>query len=244
MTNKKLCLITGASRGIGSGILKTLAEDYTVIGTATSDQGAERITQAIESYGATGEGRVLNLSDTESIAPFIKELTKDYGAVQVLVNNAGITADNLMLRMKAEEWDKVIQVNLSSVFHLSKACLRGMLKSQWGRIINISSVSGIMGNAGQCNYAAAKAGVIAMAKSLAKEVAGRNITVNNVAPGFINTEMTQNLPVDNDALLAQIPMGRFGEIDEISDAVKYLASDGASYVTGQTIEVNGGINMT
>lgn len=239
---KPIALVTGASRGIGRAIAERLAEDgFFVVGTATTDSGAE----AISSFLAdNGTGKKLNVADAESIAEFIKTVNDEIGIPTVLVNNAGITRDNLLMRMKDDEWDDIINTNLTSVFRMSKAVLRGMTKAKTGRIINISSVVGSTGNAGQANYAAAKAGMIGFAKSLAKEVGSRNITVNTVAPGFIDTDMTRELN-DNikTALLAGIPLSRLGEAKEIAHTVSFLASEGAAYITGETIHVNGGMFM-
>lgn len=239
---KPIALVTGASRGIGRAIAERLAEDgFFVVGTATTDSGAE----AISSFLAdNGTGKKLNVADAESIADFIKTVNDEIGIPTVLVNNAGITRDNLLMRMKDDEWDDIINTNLTSVFRMSKAVLRGMTKAKTGRIINISSVVGSTGNAGQANYAAAKAGMIGFAKSLAKEVGSRNITVNTVAPGFIDTDMTRELN-DNikTALLASIPLSRLGEAKEIAHTVSFLASEGAAYITGETIHVNGGMFM-
>lgn len=239
---KNIALVTGASRGIGRAIAEQLAaDDFFVIGTATSDQGAE----AIAAYlGDTGTGVKLNVADPSSIDAVIKTINDDFGAPNVLVNNAGITRDNLLMRMKDDEWDEIIATNLSSVFRMSKAVLRGMMKAKTGRIINISSVVGATGNAGQANYAAAKAGIVGFSKSLAKEVGSRGITVNTVAPGFIDTDMTRELPEEHkQALLSSIPLGRLGDAKEIAYAVSYLASERAAYITGETLHVNGGMFM-
>lgn len=239
---KNIALVTGASRGIGRAIAEQLAaDDFFVIGTATSDQGAE----AIAAYlGDTGTGVKLNVADPSSIDAVIKTINDDLGAPNVLVNNAGITRDNLLMRMKDDEWDEIIATNLSSVFRMSKAVLRGMMKAKTGRIINISSVVGATGNAGQANYAAAKAGIVGFSKSLAKEVGSRGITVNTVAPGFIDTDMTRELPEEHkQALLSSIPLGRLGDAKEIAYAVSYLASERAAYITGETLHVNGGMFM-
>ncbi|MFI3218585.1 MAG: 3-oxoacyl-ACP reductase FabG [Methylococcales bacterium] len=239
---KKIALVTGASRGIGKAIAQRLAEDgFFVVGTATSDSGAEAISAFL---GENGTGKKLNVANAESIAEFIKAVNDDIGTPAVLVNNAGITRDNLLMRMKDEEWDDIINTNLTSVFRMSKAVLRGMMKAKTGRIINISSVVGSTGNAGQANYAAAKAGMIGFAKSLAKEVGSRNITVNTVAPGFIDTDMTRELSGEiKNALLAGIPLARLGAAKEIAHTVSFLASEGAAYITGETIHVNGGMFM-
>jgi len=239
---KQIALITGASRGIGRAIAERLADDgFFVIGTATSDTGADSISAYL---GENGKGMKLDVSDSESVTSVIKTINDDFGAPTVLVNNAGITRDNLLMRMKDEEWDDIINTNLTSVFRMSKAVLRGMMKVKTGRIINISSVVGSTGNAGQANYAAAKAGMIGFTKSMAKEVGSRNITVNTVAPGFIDTDMTRELNDDvKNALLSSIPLSRLGEAKEIAHAVAFLASSGASYITGETLHVNGGMFM-
>ena len=239
---KQIALVTGASRGIGKAIAEKLADDgFFVIGTATSDAGADAISIYL---GENGKGFKLNVSDADSIAEVIKAISDDYGTPFVLVNNAGITRDNLLMRMKDEEWDDIINTNLTSVFRMSKAVLRGMMKAKTGRIINISSVVGSTGNAGQANYAAAKAGMIGFTKSMAKEVGSRNITVNTVSPGFIDTDMTKELSDDiKNSLLASIPLNRLGDAKEIAHAVAFLASTGASYITGETLHVNGGMFM-
>ncbi len=239
---KQIALITGASRGIGRAIAERLADDgFFVIGTATSDAGAESISVYL---GENGKGMKLDVADSESVATVIKTINDDFGAPTVLVNNAGITRDNLLMRMKDDEWDDIINTNLTSVFRMSKAVLRGMMKVKTGRIINISSVVGSTGNAGQANYAAAKAGMIGFTKSMAKEVGSRNITVNTVAPGFIDTDMTRELNDEvKTALLSSIPLSRLGEAKEIAHAVAFLASAGASYITGETLHVNGGMFM-
>jgi 3-oxoacyl-[acyl-carrier protein] reductase len=240
--DKKIALVTGASRGIGRAIAERLAEDgFYVLGTATSDTGAESISAYLN---ANGKGLKLDVANSESVAEVIKALNDEFGAPAVLVNNAGITRDNLLMRMKDEEWDDIINTNLTSVYRMSKAVLRGMMKAKTGRIINISSVVGATGNAGQANYAAAKAGMAGFTKSLAKEVGSRNITVNAVAPGFIDTDMTRELGDDiKNALLSGIPLGRLGEAKEIAHTVSFLASEGAAYITGETIHVNGGMYM-
>jgi len=239
---KQIALITGASRGIGRAIAERLADDgFFVIGTATSDAGADSISAYL---GENGKGMKLDVSDSESVSSVIKTINDDFGAPTVLVNNAGITRDNLLMRMKDDEWDDIINTNLTSVFRMSKAVLRGMMKVKTGRIINISSVVGSTGNTGQANYAAAKAGMIGFTKSMAKEVGSRNITVNTVAPGFIDTDMTRELNDDvKNALLSSIPLSRLGEAKEIAHAVAFLASSGASYITGETLHVNGGMFM-
>ena len=239
---KQIALITGASRGIGRAIAERLADDgFLVIGTATSDAGADSISIYL---GENGKGMKLDVSDSESVSTAIKTINDDFGTPTILVNNAGITRDNLLMRMKDDEWDDIINTNLTSVFRMCKAVLRGMMKVKTGRIINISSVVGSTGNAGQANYAAAKAGMIGFTKSMAKEVGSRNITVNTVAPGFIDTDMTRELNDDvKNALLTSIPLSRLGEAKEIAHAVAFLASSGASYITGETIHVNGGMFM-
>ena len=238
----QVALVTGASRGIGAAIANTLADaGATVIGTATSENGAAAIS---ETLGDRGRGLVLNVSADESVQEVIKDIQGKEGAPTIVVNNAGITRDNLLMRMKAEEWDDVISTNLSGVFRVSKAVLRGMMKAKGGRIINIASVIGIMGNAGQANYGAAKAGIIGFSKSLAREVGSRNITVNVVAPGFIDTDMTRVLPEEQRAaMLTQVPLGRLGQAQEIADAVVFLASGAGAYITGETVHVNGGMLM-
>ncbi len=240
--DKKIALVTGASRGIGRAIAERLAEDgFYVLGTATSDAGAESISAYLNE---NGKGLKLDVANSESVAEIMKTVNDEFGTPAVLVNNAGITRDNLLMRMKDEEWDDIINTNLTSVFRMSKAVLRGMMKAKAGRIINISSVVGATGNAGQANYAAAKAGMVGFTKSLAKEVGSRNITVNTVAPGFIDTDMTKELGEDiKNALLSGIPLARLGEAKEIAHTVSFLASEGAAYITGETIHVNGGMFM-
>jgi len=241
----KVALVTGASRGIGASIAAELGKSgASVIGTATSEKGAAAISARFVEQGITGEGMVLNVTDADSVAAVLKAVQEKYGAPQVLVNNAGITKDNLLMRMSDDEWFDVINTNLSAIYRLSKACLRGMMKARWGRIINISSVVGQMGNAGQTNYSATKAGVTGFTRSLAKEVGSRNITVNAVAPGFIDTDMTRELTDDQKGvMLGVIPLARLGQPEEIAKVVKFLAADDASYVTGETIHVNGGMYM-
>jgi 3-oxoacyl-[acyl-carrier protein] reductase len=243
--NDEIVVVTGASRGIGQAIALELGRrGATVIGTATSDKGAEAITASLAEGNVRGTGMVLDVTDADSIAAFLKAVQDDYGNPTVLVNNAGITRDNLMMRMKDEEWDAVISTNLTSAFRMSKACLRGMMKARHGRIITISSIIGATGNPGQANYAATKAGVIGFTKSLAREIGSRNITVNAVAPGFIDTDMTRALPDEQRKhLLEQIPMARLGDVKDIANAVAFLASDEASYITGETLHVNGGMYM-
>ena len=244
--SEKVCLVTGATRGIGKSIANQLGKQGAiVIGTATSESGAASISADLTAAGIRGEGKVLNVTELESVETLIKEITARHGAISVLVNNAGITRDNLMMRMKEEEWDDIMSTNLRSVFRLSKGVLRGMMKARSGRIINITSVVGVMGNAGQANYAAAKAGVIGFSKSLAQEIGSRGITVNSIAPGFINTDMTKALTEDQVAsITANIPASRLGEPEDIAATVVFLASDEAAYVTGTTIHVNGGMYMT
>jgi 3-oxoacyl-[acyl-carrier protein] reductase len=241
----RVALVTGASRGIGRAIALRLARQGAhVTGTATTQQGAEAISRAFEEAGLPGQGMVLNVASPASVSEVIEQLRQGIGMPSVLVNNAAITRDNLLLRMKPEEWSAVIETNLSSVYYLVRACLRDMVKNRWGRIINVSSVVGSTGNPGQVNYSAAKAGVEAFTRSLAQEVGSRNITVNAVAPGFIDTDMTRALPEDQrNVLLKHIPLQRMGEPEDIASSVAFLASDDASYVTGQTLHVNGGIYM-
>jgi 3-oxoacyl-[acyl-carrier protein] reductase len=243
--NGKIALVTGASRGIGQAILHELARRGAfVIGTATSESGAAAITAALKAAGLGGEGRMLNVNETGAGDALIDAIVKAHGKLDVLVNNAGITRDTLLMRMKDDDWDAVIQTNLTSVFRLSRAAIKPMMKARTGRIISIASVVGAMGNAGQTNYASAKAGMMGFSKSLAREVGSRGITVNCVAPGFIDTDMTRALPeAQREALAGQIPLGRLGGVDDIAQAVAYLASDGAGYVTGVTLHVNGGMYM-
>lgn len=243
--SQDVAIVTGASRGIGRAIAQQLASlGATVVGTATSAPGAEGITQWIGTAGFKGRGAVLNVADVNSVEGFLKDVEAKEGAATILVNNAGITRDNLLLRMKGEEWDDIVNTNLGSVFRLSKGVLRGMMKARRGRIINIASVVGVMGNAGQTNYAAAKAGIIGFTKSLAREVGSRNITVNVVAPGFIATDMTAALPAEQQQqLVQQIALGRLGSPEDIAHAVAFLASPHASYITGETLHVNGGMYM-
>ena len=238
----EIALVTGASRGIGAAVAASLAAaGAQVIGTATSAAGADAISGAL---GAKGRGVVLNIADDDSVKDALADIQSTEGAPTILVNNAGITRDNLLMRMKPEEWHDVLSTNLSGVYRLCKGCLRGMMKAKKGRIVNIASVIGIMGNAGQANYAAAKAGVIGFTKSLAREIGSRNITVNVVAPGFIDTDMTRALPEEQrNSMLGQIPLGRLGESDDIANAVLYLVSPAAGYVTGETLHINGGMLM-
>ncbi len=238
----EIALVTGASRGIGAAIASALATTGArVIGTATSAAGADAISTAL---GSHGRGIVLNIADDESVHAALADVQANEGSPSILVNNAGITRDNLLMRMKAEEWDEVIATNLSGAFRVSKACLRGMMKAKHGRIISIASVIGVTGNAGQANYAAAKAGLIGFSKSLAREIGSRNITVNVVAPGFIDTDMTRVLPEDQrNAMQAQIPLSRLGEGADIAAAVVFLASAAGAYITGETLHVNGGMLM-
>ena len=243
MLDGKIVLVTGATRGIGKAIALTLGSSgATVIGTATSDVGADNISKMLVDNEISGKGIVLDVRDNDQISSLGESIKKDFGSIDILVNNAGITRDNILLRMKEDEWEDIINTNLSSIYKMSKSVLRGMIKQRSGRIISITSVVGAMGNAGQSNYAAAKAGIIGFTKSLAREVGVRGITVNAIAPGFIETDMTSSLPDDQkEALASQIPMGRLGTADEIAQAVLFLASDGGSYITGQTLHVNGGM---
>ena len=243
MLDGKIVLVTGASRGIGKAIALTLgAAGATVIGTATSESGANNISQMLNDKKILGTGIVLDVTDNDQISSLEENIKNDFGSVDILVNNAGITRDNILLRMKEDEWEDIISTNLSSIFKMSKLVLRGMIKKRCGRIISITSVVGVMGNAGQVNYGSAKAGIIGFTKSLAREVGVRGITVNAVAPGFIETDMTDSLPDDQkDELASQIPMGRLGSADEIAQAVLFLAGDSGSYITGQTLHVNGGM---
>lgn len=241
----KIALVTGASRGIGQGIALALGrQGATVIGTATKEAGAEAITHLLEQQQIAGCGMALNVTDQESVSQLIAATKEKFGPISILVNNAAITSDNLFLRMKEDEWMSVIETDLSSVFRLSKACLRDMLKARWGRIINIGSVVGSTGNPGQANYCAAKAGVIGLSKSLALEVGSRDITINTVAPGFVATDMTDALTDEQrDVIFQKIPMQKLGTVDDIAAAVVFLASQAAGYITGQTLHVNGGLYM-
>jgi len=242
----KITLVTGASRGIGRAIAESLGKaGATVIGTATSESGANSISDYFKEAGINGVGKVLNVTETDSIDVLIKDITTEFGAITILVNNAGITRDNLMLRMKEDEWDDILSTNLTSVFRLSKVCLKGMVKARQGRIISISSVVGSTGNAGQANYAAAKAGVVGFSKSLAQEIGSRGITVNVVSPGFIDTDMTRELSEDQRSLLLKnIPLGKLGQSEDIANAVLFLASDMATYISGETLHVNGGMYIS
>lgn len=245
MLENQVALVTGASRGIGAAIAQALGKaGAVVIGTATSQSGADNISAALKAANIKGTGMALDVNDNAQIEAVLKSIAEQYGDVTVLVNNAGITKDTLLMRMGDEDWDAVISTNLSSVFRLSKAVLRPMMKARSGRIISISSVVGHMGNAGQTNYAAAKAGMAGFSKSLAQEVGSRGITVNCIAPGFIDTDMTAELPEDiRNKMLAHIPLGKFGQVDDIAAAAVFLASPSAGYITGQTIHVNGGMLM-
>ena len=242
----KVVLVTGASRGIGAAIADILGESgYTVIGTATTTSGADSISQRFVDKGILGAGMPLNVTDPDSISALLQSVVENFGAPTVLVNNAGITKDNILMRMKEDEWLDVINTNLNAVFRLSKACVRPMTKARWGRIVNISSVVGSMGNGGQSNYSATKAGVEGFSRALAKELGSRSITVNTVAPGFIDTDMTKDLPDANkEVLLGQIALARLGAPEEIAAVVKFLVSDAAGYITGETIHVNGGMYMS
>lgn len=242
---KKVALVTGASRGIGKSIADRLARDgFWVVGTATSESGASAISERFNASGLSGVGKVLNVNDQEQVQQTVKAITEEFGAPAVLVNNAGITKDNLFMRMKDEEWHDVIDTNLNALFTVTKACIKGMTKARWGRIINISSVVGSMGNPGQANYAATKAGAEGFSRALAAELGSRAITVNSVAPGFIDTDMTKELSEEHKAmLLAKIPLGRLGDAEEVAAAVAFLASDEAAYISGSTLHVNGGMYM-
>ncbi|EAS47437.1 3-oxoacyl-(acyl-carrier-protein) reductase [gamma proteobacterium HTCC2207] len=244
--NDKVALVTGATRGIGAAIAEALGKaGATVVGTATSEAGAASISQRFADNGVNGIGMVLNVTDAESVANVIKAITEQFAAPTILVNNAGITKDNILMRMKDDEWMDVLDTNLTSVFRLAKGCVRPMTKARWGRIINISSVVGAMGNAGQSNYSASKAGVGGFTRALAKELGSRNITVNTVAPGFIDTDMTKDLAeTSKEAMLTQIPLARLGAPEEIAAVVCFLAGDAAGYITGETIHVNGGMYMS
>ena len=245
MIDNKVTLVTGASRGIGRAIAVELGKrGATVIGTATSEAGANDISSYLQQAGIKGKGMVLDVKSEESINECLNNIVEENGAIEILVNNAGITRDSLLMRMKLDQWEEVYTTNLRSVFLLSKACLRGMMKSKFGRIINISSVVGSTGNPGQTNYVSTKAGMVGFSKSLAREIANRGITVNCVSPGFIQTDMTDNLTDDQkEHILASIPMGKMGDVEDIAKAVGFLASEDAAYITGQTLHVNGGMHM-
>lgn len=245
MLDGQVALVTGASRGIGQAVALELGRrGATVVGTATTESGAENISKYLKEAGGKGAGFALNVKDAGQVEQVVKAIGEQFGAVSILVNNAGITRDNLLMRMKEEEWDEIMETNLKSVFRLSQAVLRGMMKARQGRIISIASVVGAMGNAGQTNYAAAKAGIIGFTKSLAREVGSRNITVNCVAPGFIDTDMTRALgEAQRESLLGNIPLGRLGSVDDIAAAVAFLASPQAGYISGTTLHVNGGMYM-
>mgnify|MGYP000203280583 CR=1 FL=1 len=242
---KKVALVTGASRGIGQAIAKSLAADgFIVVGTATSDIGAEAISTYLAEENNPGRGIKLNVADPDSVTLAIKAIAEQFEAPLVLVNNAGITRDNILMRMKEEEWQAVMDTNLSGLYRVSKACVRGMTKARWGRIVNITSVVGSMGNIGQSNYAATKAGAEGFSRALARELGSRSITVNCVAPGFIDTDMTRDLPENQrDLLLQQIPLGRLGSAAEVAALVSFLCSDMAGYITGETLHINGGMHM-
>jgi 3-oxoacyl-[acyl-carrier protein] reductase len=242
----RVALVTGASRGIGKAIAKALGADgFVVIGTATSSDGAEAISSYLAEENYSGRGMALNVVDQDSVSAVVKEISEQFGAPLVLVNNAGITKDNILMRMKNDEWQDVIDTNLSSLYRVSKACVRGMTKARWGRIVNITSVVGSMGNIGQSNYAATKAGAEGFSRALARELGSRSITVNCVAPGFIDTDMTRKLPEEQrDLLMKQIPLGRLGAPTEIAALVSFLCSDIAAYITGETVHINGGMYMS
>ena len=241
-----VALVTGATRGIGKAIALALgAKGATVIGTATSENGANKISEYLKENGIKGQGKVLNVTDGDAITALVKDIGAEFSAPTILVNNAGITRDNLLMRMKDDEWDDIVNTNLTSVFRMSKACMRGMMKNKQGRIISIASVVGATGNAGQANYAAAKAGIIGFSKSLAREIASRGVTVNVVAPGFIDTDMTKDLPEEQkESLLKSIPLNRLGSPEDIANAVAFLASPAGAYITGETLHVNGGMHMS
>ncbi len=245
MPQAKIALVTGASRGIGQAIALSLAHrGARVIGTATSESGAQAITDTLRAAGVEGQGMVLDVTDADSVERALEQIRATFGEVAILVNNAGITKDDLLMRMRDDDWNQVIDTNLTSVFRLSRAVLRAMMKARYGRIINIASVVGAAGNAGQTNYAAAKAGMVGFSKSLAREVGSRNITVNCVAPGFIDTDMTRALPeAARNSLIGNIPLGRLGEVQDVAHAVSFLASEQAGYITGTTLHVNGGMYM-
>ncbi len=245
-SERRVALVTGATRGIGQAIAQALgAQGHTVIGTATSEEGAAKISADLAAAGLQGEGRVLQVNDPAACDALLDDIAAKFGGIGILVNNAGITRDNLAMRMKDDEWDAVIQTNLSAVFRLSRGVLRPMMKARWGRIVNITSVVGLSGNPGQVNYAAAKAGVAGMSRALAREVASRGITVNAVAPGFIDTDMTKALSEDQiKSLTAQIPAQRLGTPQDVASSVAFLCSEGAAYITGITLSVNGGMVMS
>lgn len=244
-SEQKVALVTGASRGIGRAIAEQLAADgFTVVGTATTEQGAMAIGDYLRAAGCSGRGMSLDVADQVAVDDVVKGITAEFGAPLVLVNNAGITRDNILMRMKEDEWQSVIDTNLSAIYRVSKACLRGMTKARWGRIVNITSVVGAMGNAGQSNYAASKAGAEGFSRALARELGSRAVTVNCVAPGFIDTDMTRALSDEQrDLMLGQIPLGRLGEAKEIAALVGFLCGELAGYITGETIHINGGMNM-
>ena len=245
MSETKIALVTGASRGIGKAIALELAQQgCTVIGTATTDNGAQAISEYLRTAGVNGVGLCANVASDQSIAALLETISDKFAAPAIMVNNAGITRDNLLMRMKDDEWHEVIETNLCSMYRVTKACLKGMTRARWGRIINISSVVGSSGNPGQTNYSASKAGIEGFTRSLAKEIGSRGITVNAVAPGFIDTDMTKELPEhQTEALLAQIPLGRLGQAEEIAAVVGFLASPKGAYITGETLHVNGGMYM-
>ena len=247
MTNRKnVILVTGATRGIGKSIACSLVcSDNYIVGTATSEQGAQSITNYMKELKINGIGRVLDVTNGESVNNLISEISDSIGPPTILVNNAGITRDQLLMRMNEEDWDDVLETNLKSIYRLSKACLRGMMKNRWGRIINVGSVVGSMGNSGQSNYSASKSGMQGFSRALAREVGSRNITVNTVAPGFIETDMTSQLPEEGkNIMLEKIPLGRMGSPQEVACVVKFLASSSGDYITGETIHVNGGLYMS
>jgi 3-oxoacyl-[acyl-carrier protein] reductase len=243
--DNKVALVTGASRGIGKAIAEQLAADgYVVIGTATSDGGAENISAYLKDSGNEGCGMKLDVADSESVKEVLKAIAEQYAAPLILINNAGITRDNILMRMKEDEWGDVIDTNLNALYRVSKACLRGMTKARWGRIVNITSVVGSMGNMGQSNYAATKAGAEGFSRALARELGSRSVTVNSIAPGFIDTDMTRDLTDDQrNLMLGQIPLGRLGQPEEIAALVGFLCSDVAGYITGETLHINGGMYM-
>jgi 3-oxoacyl-[acyl-carrier protein] reductase len=245
MTEARIALITGANRGIGFEILKSLAvAGYTVIGTSRSQEGKNIIDKELATSNSKGFGSILDVKDKDSIKKFNKQIKEKHGTVSVLINNAGITADNLMIRMSDDEWNDVIETNLSSIFRITKEIVRDMMKQRYGRIINIGSVVGLSGNAGQVNYSSSKSALLGFSKSLAREVASRNITVNTISPGFIDTDMTKKLKEEQkSALISSIPLGRMGSAAELANVVKFIASEEASYITGENINVNGGLYM-